>query len=177
MNGNPSELYDLIQQTIHNYWIKLGELHYLEIGTQDGGSLLSAMETKHVALGIGIDTWGDKYGGTGRGGPSFVISKLGPLSRNVVLITGDSNFVLPMMAHKFDVILVDGDHSQEGCKSDLKNCLPLLSENGVMLVDDTDHPAHSYLRVTAKEFAGQNLLSIKFHPNHFGVAELRRTIA
>jgi hypothetical protein len=36
----------------------------------------------------------------------------------------------------FDVILVDGDHSYEGCLLDLATCLPFLKEGGILILHD-----------------------------------------
>lgn len=38
--------------------------------------------------------------------------------------------------YKFDFIHVDGDHSYKGALHDLELVLPLLSENGIIVVDD-----------------------------------------
>jgi predicted O-methyltransferase YrrM len=40
----------------------------------------------------------------------------------------------------FDLILVDGDHSYEGCRSDILTCYELLSPGGVIMIDDLDIP-------------------------------------
>ena len=36
----------------------------------------------------------------------------------------------------FDVIYIDGDHTYNGCLSDLNRSLPLLSDRGLLIIDD-----------------------------------------
>lgn len=44
--------------------------------------------------------------------------------------------ILSSRGVKADLIYVDGDHSYEGCKRDLKDWTPILAEEGVFLCDD-----------------------------------------
>ena len=151
------------------------QLSYLELGTQDGGSADAALKSGTVDMAVLIDTWGEDYGGTNRGSPDFVIQRLGAeLMRNTIILTGDTKTIAPLIAHKFDVIFVDADHSEAGCLADMENALKLLCENGMLLVDDTDHPVHTYIRNIAMELAKSHSLEICFHDAHFGLAELRR---
>lgn len=150
-------------------------IHYLEIGTQEGGSANAAFESHCIGLAVLVDTWGVEYGGSGRNSPQHVVERLGPdRMRKTLIITGSSSQVIPTLLHKFDLIFVDGDHSEVGCLTDMTNCLPLLAPGGVMLVDDQDHPAHSYIRGITDKFAADNQLSINRHALTFGVAELRK---
>ena len=41
---------------------------------------------------------------------------------------------------KFDLILIDGSHTNEFVLSDIKNCVPLLEDNGVLILDDWQLP-------------------------------------
>ena len=45
----------------------------------------------------------------------------------------------------FDLILVDGDHSEAGAHQDLQNVFPRLAPGGMLVFDDIAHPAHHYL--------------------------------
>ena len=41
---------------------------------------------------------------------------------------------------KFDLILIDGDHTCEFVLSDIKNCVPILEDDGVLILDDWKFP-------------------------------------
>ena len=43
---------------------------------------------------------------------------------------------------KFDLIFIDGDHSYEGCLSDLKDYMPMLEEGGYLVMHDYNSPLH-----------------------------------
>lgn len=176
MTTDIKHYYQLIAWTLLNQKLQRDRLvDYLEIGTQEGGSLNAAMDSGAVGLAIAIDTWGGEYGGTKRGGPHHVIDRLGESKmRRVVLVTGDSAKAVPTISHQFDVIFIDGDHSESGCGRDMENCWPLLCSGGVMLVDDTDHPEHSHIRRVTADFAARNGAGIVFHPLQHGVAEIRK---
>lgn len=58
-------------------------------------------------------------------------------------ITGDSgNELLNLQyANKtFDLVMVDGDHSYDGCISDLRLSWGMLKQGGSLLIDDVLHP-------------------------------------
>jgi methyltransferase family protein len=169
------EYYPLITRLCSDQQKQLGRgIHYLEIGTQEGGSAAAAFDSGCIDLAVLIDMWGLEYGGTGRGGPDHICNRLGPLMKKTLIITGSSHAVVPALRHQFDLIFVDGDHSAEGCRMDMENCLPLLESTGVMLADDTDHPQHSYIRKVTGDFAKLHHLSIAYHNLCYGVAELRK---
>jgi hypothetical protein len=51
-------------------------------------------------------------------------------------IEGRSEDVLPKLKREYDLIYIDGDHSYEGAKADIINCIPLLAKGGVLVLDD-----------------------------------------
>lgn len=55
-------------------------------------------------------------------------------------IEGDSKKTLPEFDIKLDYAFVDGDHSFEGCTSDMKNFDKILKSGGYMMIDDLSHP-------------------------------------
>lgn len=165
--------YQLIRDTVKRL---AKNVSYLEIGTCEGGSAAAAFSTDSIRLAVLIDTWGIECGGSGKGSPDHVVKLLGDAMRSTIIITGESKAVLPTLTHQFDLIFVDGDHSHEGCLSDMTNSLRLLAPGGIMLVDDLDNGAHTYLRKTVTDFAAANGLDMVTHAVHCGVAELRRKV-
>lgn len=147
-------------------------LDYLEIGVQEGYSLQSVLRNEHVRLAVGVDTWGDGYGGTGRGSPDHVAQLLGEDMRRVVLVTGDSKVILPGLCHRFDMVFIDGDHSEEGCLADLNNCQHLLKPSTLVLVDDLKHPTHSYLYAAVEKWAAEHGFEFSYIPVGYGLGRL-----
>jgi predicted O-methyltransferase YrrM len=45
-------------------------------------------------------------------------------------------------SHTFDVIYVDGDHTEEGIRRDVEDYLSLLADGGYMVIDDYEVDAH-----------------------------------
>jgi hypothetical protein len=148
-------------------------IHYLEIGVQEGGSLNAVLDCDLVQLAVGIDTWGDVAGGTNRGNPNHVLARMPSQQHRYLLITGDSKVILPGLRHPFDVIFVDGDHSEAGCLSDLDSVLPLLKKDGLLIVDDMDHPVHPYLHKATEDWAARNNLLFTHRSVGYGIAEIR----
>ena len=58
------------------------------------------------------------------------------LSNNVKIIKGDSNKVLNKIKKKFDIVFIDGSHSYQYVKNDIKHSLSKLKNNGILLIDD-----------------------------------------
>lgn len=54
----------------------------------------------------------------------------------VEFCVGDSKLTVPTIKGQFDYILVDGDHSKEGARTDLANVFPLIAPDGVVVFDD-----------------------------------------
>ena len=149
-------------------------IDYLEIGVREGDSMKVMLENENIRIAVGVDTWGSDAGGTGRGSPDHIPSILGEGMDRVILITGSSHDILPGLRHLFDMIYIDGDHSEAGAVLDLTDCLRLLKPDGVIVADDADHPLHSYLRGVIQKWAEANGLALAFHGCGYGVAEMRR---
>ena len=43
---------------------------------------------------------------------------------------------------KFDLIFIDGDHTYDGCLSDMKDYMPMLEAGGYLVVHDYNSPLH-----------------------------------
>ena len=128
---------------------------YLEIGCREGDSLrevvLHATALKRVVV---CDLWGIDYGGTGRGSHDHIdrlLDELGFTGERVFL-DGDSRETVPPIRGTFDLVLVDGDHSDEGARADLENAWPLVADGGTLLFHDIFHPAHAGLMRVFRQF-------------------------
>ncbi len=116
---------------------------YLEIGTRFGYSLVSvarAAPELQLIVSCDLETYENRYAL-----PSQQIAernlRAAGYSAEARFIAGDSRRIPELVAGQtFDLILVDGDHSYEGCRSDILNCYPLLAPGGVLMIDDLDIP-------------------------------------
>lgn len=126
--------------------------NYLEIGVRRGRSMAMMAGVRPTCAMVGFDMWQPNYADMDNPGAEFVRAELtkvghsGPLD----LISGNSHETVPayLADHPnlfFDVITVDGDHSEIGAEQDLRDVLPRLSIGGIIVVDDTSHPSHPYL--------------------------------
>lgn len=151
-----------------------GGVDYLEIGTNEGSSLYHLFRGAFVKSATIVDTWGKEYGGTNRGSPDHIIKLMGSAMSRIRVMSIPSTEALKQLREEgktFDLIFVDGDHSDQGCMSDMVLAWPLLRSGGWLVVDDVDHPAHPYLRDTVIRFAQD--LEIIWTPHHYGVARIQ----
>ena len=134
---------------------------YLEVGCADGGSLLDALASFPSLMRVAVaDTWGSEYGGTGRGGHQHIERAVGNLFPQVRVdfYDGDSHSTLSKIVDRFDLILVDGDHSEAGAMQDLEDSWNLLRAGGTLIFDDVGHPEHDYLAEVFTRFVGSKQL-------------------
>lgn len=132
---------------------------YLEIGVRRGFSM-AAVAARCLAVEIyGFDMWLRNYVGVPNPGPRFVRDELQRLgyAGKLHLISGDSHktlpaffrapgaglwqrlqmdLTLPHRPSKFDLIVVDGDHSLLGAYQDLCDTLPRVRVGGALIFDD-----------------------------------------
>ncbi|MFZ5910089.1 MAG: class I SAM-dependent methyltransferase [Chloroflexota bacterium] len=128
-------------------------MNYLEIGVRRGRSMAMVAAKRTECNIVGIDMWENtNYAGMPNPGPNFVEAELSRLGYKgqLKLIVGDSHQVLPAYFSKhpdlfFDLITVDGDHSEKGAEQDLRDVVPHLKVGGILVFDDISHPAHPYL--------------------------------
>lgn len=158
---------------------------YLEIGVQDGNSLATVIKAdseKRINRLALCDNWGGSYGGTSKGSHDHIhnVLRSANYQGDVEFYDGDSKQTVPTIQGKFSMILVDGDHSHDGCMADMINSWPLLSRGGLLVVDDVIHPAHKYLLETVSSFVGSkasDILSVDYYtdqPN--GVVVIRKKV-
>jgi len=126
--------------------------NYLEIGVRRGRSVCVVARGCPTVNITAFDMWIQNYAGMENPGPDFVRSELRKHGHigNITFINGDSHQTIPAFFKQnpgitFDMITVDGDHTEEGALDDLINVIPHLSVGGVLVFDDIAHPAHPYL--------------------------------
>jgi predicted O-methyltransferase YrrM len=136
---------------------------YLEIGVRRGKSMANVLRFSSHCKAYGFDMWITNYAGVSNPGPDFVraeMKKLGYLGE-LVLIHGDSHITVPSFVRtnievKFDMVLVDGDHSYEGALKDLENVAPVIKLNGVLVFDDIYDVRTPWLLDAWKKFLEQH---------------------
>ena len=152
---------------------------YLEIGVRRGRSMAMVAAICRECEIIGIDLWASDYADMSNPGPDFVraeMNKLGHVGQ-LELIRGNSHVIVPDFFNKhadkyFDLITIDGDHSERGAEQDLCNVLPRLKIGGVLVFDDICHPLHPYLRDVWHQVVGTDsrFLTWQFTELGYGVA-------
>jgi hypothetical protein len=85
----------------------------------------------------------------------------GQLAQLHTLIIGDSrkviNEVLAQLDGPIDLLLIDGDHSYEGCRSDFENYMPHVAEDGLVLFHDNYFPP---IRQVLEQCSGWGLVNL-----------------
>ena len=127
-------------------------VNYLEIGVRRGrGVCVVARGCKEVNI-TAFDMWVQNYAGMENPGPDFVQAELAKHGHkgNIEFINGDSHKTVPEYFNTkpdtlFDIITVDGDHTEDGAFDDLRNAIPHLAPGGILIFDDIVHPSHKYL--------------------------------
>lgn len=105
---------------------------YLEVGSASGRSASIVGSASEKCAITAIDLWP-------AGNQQLVADNLRRVNHTgpVKLIRGNSHEELPKLrGEKFQLILVDGDHTKQGAVQDLKDVLPLLPVGGILVFDD-----------------------------------------
>jgi predicted O-methyltransferase YrrM len=93
-----------------------------------------------------------------------VYDRLRPYCDNVRLLKGyskDTLTILEREERRFDLIFLDGGHSYPTVKGDFEICKKLLSDNGIIFIDDyTQEPSLAGLRQFILEIAQDPQLSV-----------------
>ncbi|MBU1863542.1 MAG: methyltransferase domain-containing protein [Candidatus Omnitrophica bacterium] len=133
---------------------------YLEIGMRTGGSLVQVVHHSNVKQVIAVDLWEGSYANL----PNSLEYAQRQVAHyktktdkkfNIEFMQGNSHVILKHLIQQkntFDLITVDGDHSENGALEDLEDAVQLLSERGIIIFDDIMHPSHSYLLRVANRF-------------------------
>lgn len=113
---------------------------YLEVGVQEGRSLETVLtNAKHLDEIALCDTWGSVSGGSGRGNHNHITALLSRCEWGgyTTYLDGDSREQLPgfsSVSLPYDLVHIDGGHSEDVAASDLKYGWRLCSH--VMVVHD-----------------------------------------
>ena len=174
--GLPS-LYPVLDRMAREY----DPSSYLEIGVRDGASLVCVLcAALHIQRLVLADTWESDYGGTGRASHQHISVLLAALgaTKNTLFLDGDSKATVPSLTEKFDMALIDGDHSNEGLLADLHSVFPLLSPSGILVCDDISNPKHPDLGRIVREFTQQNgLRTVMWDVRGVGAAAFQKVPA
>ncbi len=153
--------------------------HYLEIGVRRGRSACTVARACPDVTLHAFDMWIQGYAGMDNPGPAFVRQELQKHGHRgqVTFTDGDSHRTVPEYLARnpnlqFDLVLVDGDHSEDGAYDDLRNVLPRIRSGGMVIFDDITHPAHPYLlKVWRKAMdAHPGFMAHEFTESGYGIA-------
>lgn len=133
--------------------------NYLEIGVRRGRSMAMVAATCPKCDIVGFDLWAPDYAGIDNPGSDFVKKELIRVGHQgkVHFVNGDSHQTIRryFKSHPndfFDLITVDGNHSQFGASLDLRDVLPRLKIGGIVVFDDIVQPRLEYLRNVWRRF-------------------------
>lgn len=152
---------------------------YLEIGVRRGRSMAMVVASSPEVQVVGFDMWMADYAGIENPGPDFVHAEMARIGHKgkLELITGNSHETVPRFladnpGMTFDIITVDGDHSEQGALDDLRTVIPRLSPGGLLVFDDVVHPQHPFLRDVWRQAVDEDggLQSHEFTELGYGVA-------
>lgn len=114
---------------------------YLEVGSYQGASLISAAHNNPKTLCIGIDNF--SYFDQAGQNEKILTSAIRPY-KNIVFKRGDYRDVLPLLATsgmKVDTYFYDGHHTYDEQLNGLELARPLLRDGAKIIVDDTNWEA------------------------------------
>jgi Methyltransferase domain len=107
--------------------------------------------------------------------PSFEYIKSEFSYVNFEYVEGDSTIIIPEwinknqeLMYKYDVVHVDGGHSEHCISNDMKNADLLVKKNGIVIIDDTDGEIiNKYvdLYISNGNYVEMNLLSTYGYPH------------
>jgi predicted O-methyltransferase YrrM len=136
---------------------------YLEIGVRRGRSvcaLASLAPDCHLAM---FDMWVRNYAGMDNPGEALVASELDKIGHRGKreFISGNSHETLKTYFKQnpdayFDIVTVDGDHSNLGAAEDIADVLPRLKIGGVVVFDDVSNHNVAGLGDVWRRMVGRN---------------------
>ncbi len=149
------------------------KIDYVEIGTFTGNSAAAVLATGHIGRAVLIDNFCLNFKGK-RQSKQMVEERLAQHAGHFEVMQGDSRQVARDLKETFDIGFVDGDHSEDSCRIDMTNMLPLIKPDGVMFIHDVGNESFTYLLPVVAKFAKDNQLTMTLHRVSDGLAELKR---
>lgn len=141
----------------------LAPKRYLEIGVRRGRSACAVGSVARNCSMVFFDMWMKNYAGMDNPGPDLVKAELARVGHQgtTEFVNGNSHETVPayFAAHpdaEFDIITVDGDHSNLGAAQDIADVLPHLKIGGAIVFDDICHPKHPGLTDVWDRMVGSN---------------------
>jgi ADP-heptose:LPS heptosyltransferase/peptidoglycan/xylan/chitin deacetylase (PgdA/CDA1 family)/predicted O-methyltransferase YrrM len=134
---------------------------YLEVGVRTGASMVQVLYNSSPVQVTGVDLWSGNYASLPNA-LDFAKMQIARFQQGVgqqspiELVQGNSHVILKqliMQMRKYELITVDGDHSDAGAMSDLEDAYLLLEERGIIVFDDIIHPSFPTLLSVIQEFA------------------------
>lgn len=136
---------------------------YLEIGVRRGRSVCTVASVAPDCSMTMFDMWVRNYAGMDNPGAELVESELVNLGHRGrrEFISGNSHETLKAYFKQypdayFDLITVDGDHSNHGAAEDIADILPRLKIGGVVVFDDVCNPNVAGLGEVWQRMVGRN---------------------
>ncbi len=161
--------------------------YVVEVGTFSGGTAVGwAAALKENRKGRLICVDNDTYSkGTYPTVARENISRTGLPEDRYELLSGDSKEIIPSLVGRLQgrvgLYLVDGDHTFEGARADIRNGLPMVGPGGFVLVHDLDrrrrmdeqtpehpHPVHEAFMEAANEYR-LDWCILRFIRKHLGL--------
>jgi predicted O-methyltransferase YrrM len=138
---------ELFEKDVTNIWLvlpylarKLAVKRYLEIGVRRGFSMALVGGVVPKATLYGFDMWIKGYGKAENPGPELVLSEVAKSGHHgeIVFVEGDTASTLPNFKPPapFELILIDGNHTETAVYHDAVHCLKHLAPGGVLVLDD-----------------------------------------
>ncbi len=131
-------------------WLK--PRRYLEVGVRRGRSACAVASLAPSCKLALFDMWVENYAGMENPGADFVRAELAAVEHRgeAVFVDGNSHETLKRYFRDnpdevFDLVSIDGDHSEAGATEDIRDVLPHLAIGGAIVLDDIGHPAHAEL--------------------------------
>ena len=176
------DIFWLYHRTVENLISQNSIETMLEIGPWDGGVfrgiLKNVDKSKWPKLIAMVDSWIGKFFGIIHIDYSHIdkIAEEGGYDGKLDKYQGNSHEILPSLnkkGKKYDLVLVDGDHSKIGQEFDVWDGWKLVAKGGLLLIDDAHLPGYGYIHDIIMNFWKQHrdeltLLKDVDYPPHPG---------